>query len=356
MDDGTISLAGDVMIRTPGLVRQAAGESGFAAALGELARSDLAIGNLEIPLSCRGYRVPKTSSLRADPAVIDDVAALGFGAVTLANNHLMDFGPDAMRDTIAACDQAVIAHCGAGMDLDAALAPTWLSAGARRIALISVACTLPVESEAGPGKPGIAPLRVRFSFEIDPNLLAEQPGTMPWVHSEAVIEDRERVGRVIGACGTAGADAVVVGIHWGVPSYWLSPYQGLLCEYQRPLARALIDAGADVVCGHHAHQLHPIEVYRGKPIFYSLGNFVFESPGDYSFMEPESLIARVTLGARLGCELVPIVLDARGLPRRAVGDEATAVLEKVRRLSQPFATRVDITNDVAVVAIADGAW
>ncbi|MGH2558972.1 MAG: CapA family protein [Thermomicrobiales bacterium] len=349
----SICLVGDVMIRTPGLVRESAGEPGLDVVCRELDEAHIAIGNLEIPLSRRGYRVPKTVNLRADPAVSDDVAALGFDAVTLANNHLMDFGPEAMLDTLAACDRVGIARCGAGTDLDAAMSPAWLDAGGPRVALLSVACTLPVESEAGPEKAGIAPLRVRFSFEVDPNLLSEQPGTMPWVHSWAVAEDQDRVCRAIAACRERGADIVLVGMHWGVPSFWLSPYQGLICEYQQPLAHALIDAGADAICGHHAHQLHPIEVYRGKPIFYSLGNFLFESPGDYSFMEPESVIARLTIGDGIRCDLIPIMLDDRGLPRRVWGDEAMAVLAKARFLSAPFATEMDITQDVGAVQLTN---
>jgi poly-gamma-glutamate synthesis protein (capsule biosynthesis protein) len=346
---GSISLVGDVMVRTPGFVCEAIGEPRFDAACRALTSGDRAVGNLEIPLSRRGYRVPKTVNLRAEPEVIDDIAALGLNVVSLANNHLMDFGPEAMLDTVAACDAVGIKRCGAGVDVDAALAPAWIAVGKQRVAVISVACTLPVESEAGPGKPGIAPLRVRFAFEIDPNLLAEQPGTVPWVHSHAIQEDQERVCRAVEQCHADGADVVVVAIHWGVPSHWLSPYQGLICEYQQPLAHALIDAGADVICGHHAHQLHPIELYRGKPIFYSLGNFVFQGLGDYAFMGRESVIAQLTLDECPRIELIPLMLGEQGLPRRAIEGEAKRVLNSLRELSLGFGTEIDITRDYAVV-------
>ena len=305
----SIGVAGDLMIRTPGLVGRYEGDPGFAAMRRELRRSQAVVANLEIPLSRRGAPVPKTVNLRADPAVIDDVRALGVDAVSLANNHMMDFGAAAMLDTLATCDGAGRRRCGAGADVDAALAPTWLAADGGRIALLSVSCTLPIESDAGVNRPGIAPLRVRFAFEADVNLLAEQPGTMPWVRSWAVEIDRDRFCTVIEDCRRQGADAIVVAIHWGVPSYWLSPYQGLLAEYQQPLAHALIEAGADAICGHHPHQLHPIEVYNGKPIFYSLGNFVFEQPGQYGFMDPDSVLARLTFGDRPGCEVVPLRLN-----------------------------------------------
>lgn len=348
----TLAIVGDLMIRTPGLVGRSAGDPAFAAMLGELGRSEAVVANLEIPLSRRGVPVPKTVNLRADPAVIDDVKALGIDAVTLANNHIMDYGAAAMLDTVAACDGVGLLHCGAGADLDAALAPAWLTVGGGRVALLSVSCTLPIESDAGESRPGIAPLRVRFAFEADVNLLAEQPGTVPWVHSWAVETDRDRVCAAIDDCRRQGADAVVVAIHWGVPSYWLSPYQGLLAEYQQPLAHALIEAGADAVCGHHAHHLHPIEVFQGKPICYSLGNFVFEGPGQYGFMAPESVIVRLSFGDRPRCEIVPLRLNDEGLPLLADGGDGDAVLAKVRRLSAPFGTEIVIEGGVATVGVA----
>jgi len=134
----------------------------------------------------------------------------------------------------------------------------------------------------------------------------------------------------------AESDYVIVAVHWGVPAYWLSPHQGLLAAYQQPLAHALVEAGADLVCGHHAHALHPIEVYRGKPIFYSLGNFMFEAPR--AFMEPESVIVSLTLGDHPSIEITPLLLDERGVPRRVEATDAAAVLDKVERLSVPFGT------------------
>jgi poly-gamma-glutamate synthesis protein (capsule biosynthesis protein) len=349
----SIGVVGDLMIRTPGLVGRFEDDHAFRALLEELRRSGPVVANLEVPLSRRGQPVPKTVNLRADPDVIEDVLALGVHAVTLANNHLMDYGADAMFDTLAACDRAGLARFGAGADLEAALAAVWLEADGRRIALLSVSCTLPIESDAGERRPGIAPLRVRFAFEADVNLQAEQPGTMPWVHSWAVEADRDRVCRAIAVCRGAGADAVVVAIHWGVPSYWLSPYQGLLAEYQRPLAHALIEAGADAVCGHHPHQLHPIEVYGGKPILYSLGNFLFEGPWTFGtmVMDSDSFIARLSFGDRIGCELVPLRLNENGVPIYAGGADGIAVLEKVRELSRPFGTEFEIRDGVAHVVL-----
>ena len=345
---GGITLIGDVMIETPTVRARRAQVPAFAAALSALASGDVAIANLEMPLSSRGYRVPKHSNLRSAPEIIDDIVAMELDAVSLANNHMMDYGPEALLDTLAACERVGLPACGAGKDLDAALAPVFLDSPSGRVGLLSVASTLPVESDAGVGKPGIVPIRVGFSFEIDSNLLVEQPGTMPIVHSWANAEDQARVCDAVGDLRQR-ADMVVVAIHWGVPPYWLSPHQGLLAEYQQPLGRALIEAGADVVCGHHAHVLHPIEIYNGRPILYSLGNFIFERPR--GFMEPESVVVRVIPGAPMGIELTPVWVDDEGFPLIATGACADAVLSKLEGLSTSFGTRFARSGDRARIVI-----
>jgi poly-gamma-glutamate synthesis protein (capsule biosynthesis protein) len=344
----TVSLVGDVVLRTPLARLRREDDQGFDAAVAELQAADLVLANLEIPLSRRGYRVPKMANLRADPEIIHEVRALGIDAVALANNHMMDYGPEAMLDTLAACDQAGIARCGAGVDLDAALEPARLEINGRRIALLNLSCTLPAESEAAPGKPGIAPLHVVSSYEVDPGIQLEQPGTMPVVHTWARPEDQERACRLVGSLREQ-ADTVIVAMHWGAPSHWLSPYQGLLAEYQTPLGHALIEAGADVVWGHHSHELDPIELYRGRLIFYGLGHFLLEEPWD--FMRPESVIARLTLAERPALELVPLHIDARGLPRLVTGDAAAGVLRQIAERSALFGTRLRIADDRAEVIL-----
>lgn len=353
MDNGTVSIAmvGDLMLRDRLARVRRSDDPGFAAAIAALGASDIVIANLEMPLSTRGSKMLKHSNLRSDPAVIDDVAAMGIDAVSLANNHMMDYGAEALIDTLAACDRAGIARCGAGANLTDAMQPAWLEAGGRRIALLSVASTLPLGSEAYDAMPGIAPLRVQFSLEIDTNLINEQPGTMPTVHSWARPEDQEMVCNAVRDLARE-ADLVIVAIHWGVPSWWLSPYQGLLATYQQPLGHALIDAGAGVIFGHHSHSLHGIEVYNGAPIFYSAGNFLFERPR--GFMEPESLIARIELSAsnELRIEIVPLMVDERGLPELATGTTAETVLRKLSALSEPFGTRFETGDDVASLTLA----
>ena len=116
-------------------------------------------------------------------------------------------------------------------------------------------------------------MRVRTRFETDVSITDEQPGTSPYVHTEVVGGDlAQAVTAVRDARGRS--DVVVVSVHWGVPPGWAAPFQGVLAGYQRPAAHALIDAGADLILGHHPHTLHGVEIYKDRPICYSLGNFI----------------------------------------------------------------------------------
>lgn len=340
----TVSFIGDVMVRTPLKRESSEARSAMQEVLAELRQSSLVIANLEMPLSRRGDPTPKFSNLRSDPEIIDDVASLGIDAVSLANNHAMDFGPLALIDTLAACDRAGIVRCGAGANLAEATAPVVLEADGCRIGLLAFACTAPLQSEAGPSKPGISVVPVQFSFEVDLTLHSEQPGTMPTVHTWIVKDGRDRVCRQVRELKQQ-VDLVVVAAHWGVPSFWNSPYLSLLAEYQQPLGHALIDAGADVIIGHHAHALHPIEWYRGKPIFYSLGNFLFEGSGSYPHMAPESMIVRLTLGDPARVELVPLMLNAGGFPTRVRDDAAAGVFALLTRLSESYGARISVAAD-----------
>lgn len=346
----SVSLLGDTRLATHCVVDRLPDDEGLRSTVAELRMSDLVIANLETPLSRRGHRIPKWANLRADPAMIDDVKALGVHAVTLANNHMLDYGVEAMEDTMATCEQAGIEHCGAGLDLDAALKPLWLRANEKRVALLSVASTLPNGCDAAPDKPGVAPLRVRFGFEVDAALMQEQPGMMPTVRTRVVRRDQELVCEQIRRV-RAEADLVILAIHWGVPEWWLSPQHGLLAEYQQPLGRAFIEAGADVVFGHHSHSLHPIEVYMGKPIFYSVGNFLFEFDRPRPFMERRTIIVEVKMGNVLAVEMVPLAHDDQGVPHRAVGAEAAEVLAKLVRISEPFGTTIRVEGDRASVVL-----
>jgi len=347
-----INLLSDLRPVTQGLIqRLRTDKPGLEALFTELLTSDIVIANLETPLSKRGNAVPKFRNLRSDPDVIEDVQALGIHAVTLANNHMMDYGPESLADTLAVCDRAGVRRCGAGMDLEEAFRPLIMEVKGFRIGILNLATTVPMGFDAGSGRPGIAPLRVNFSFEVDANFLVENPGAMPSVHTWVKPEEQASLCRRIKDL-KAAVDVALVSIHWGVPDFWMSPSRGILAQYQRSLAHAMIEAGADMVYGHHSHTLHPIEIHRAKPIFYSPGNFFFEFDYPRPYMERKSFLVKVSLDDKFGIDLIPLVHDDQGVPARAFEVEAKAVLDRLADLSAPFGTSMKIADDHASLVLS----
>ncbi len=238
--------------------------------------ADVAFGNLEVPLADRGHPADKLITLIAPPSVAAALPGMGLNVVSFANNHSLDYGIPALIQTIEVVEAAGVRLVGAGADLAAALLPAVTEQHGVKVAWLALASTLPPGSAATPERPGIAPLRVRTRFEVDVSITDEQPGTSPYVHTEVVGDDLAQAAAAVREARGL-ADVVVVSVHWGVPPGWAAPFQGVLAAYQRPTAHALIEAGADVILGHHPHTLHGVEVHKGRPIFYSLGNFMFHA-------------------------------------------------------------------------------
>lgn len=323
-----------------------------------LADADVAFTNLEAALTERQGGVDKLVTLRCDPLLATQVAEAGVDVCTVANNHTMDFGDGGLQDTLEALDREGVARVGAGRDLAEAESARVLERGGLRIACLGFACTLPNGCGAGPGRAGLAPIRVLSRFVIDPVSIDEDPGMAPFVETVVMPGDGERAARAVRSA-RAQADVVLVGIHWGVPNGWVPQSQGDLATYQRPLARSLVEAGADAVIGHHPHVLHGIEVIEGRPVFYSLGNFLFHTllEGDPALARPfpayswRSLRGDVNhLGGLAGlrwarpgapelAELLPVWLDERGDPELANGGNATHAMDRVERLSEELGTR-----------------
>jgi len=319
----TLAFVGDFMLE-----RRPDGEA-IDAVRELLAGADAAIANVDTVLSGLGTPVPKWANLHAPRAAAMDLAAMGVTLVTMANNHAMDFRAAGMLDTCRAYDEAGVRHAGAGENLAAALAPVRLPVAGMDVAVFSVACTLPPESAAGPDSPGIAPLRVRYAFQVDESLMPEQPGTVPEVRTWVDEGDLARVRQAIDAVRPE-VDAVVVVVHWGVPAPWRAPAHPVLQDYQQPLGRALIEAGADAVIGNHAHELHGIELYHDRPIAYCLGNFYIDTIAKYPWMGRASVVLRLVLQAEgpPQVEIVPELLDEDGVPRRDPAATAIALLHE----------------------------
>jgi len=221
--------------------------------------ADLAIGHLEVPHTVRGAEL--AADVPAPGAPPENLAALaraGFDAVTLAGNHIADCGAQGIADTIAELERIGIAHTGAGANLDAARRPALLSAGGRRIALLAYNCVGPEASWATAERAGCNYLRVQTSDGSPVKPTAPLQSVAP----EALEQLRADI-----AAARRDAGLVIVALHKGIVH---TPAK--LAPYERPLAEAAIDAGADLVIGHHAHILRGIELYRGKPIFHGIGN------------------------------------------------------------------------------------
>lgn len=316
--------------------------TGYRSVLAILNSADITFGNLEVCLSKQGYPTEKLVNLRADPSLAGEVKNLGFDVVSLANNHTMDFGHPGLFETIDALDRRGIPHVGAGKDLKAAMSPVFFNRNNTRISFIGVSSCLALGAEAAGSRPGLAPIRVTTAYEVDPTTLQEQPGTPPVVRTFQREEDVKRLQATIQKA-RGHSDHVIVSIHWGVA------YQDDLAEYQRPLAHSMIEAGADVVIGHHPHVPHGLETYRGGLIFYSLGNFIMKYQrmgklvkylhGIGIQMEHtnsnETFIVRIRLSAadRHGCEIIPISIDAQGLPQLAGSPAGKRIVQRLNRLS-----------------------
>ena len=253
-----------------------------------LSDADVAFGNLETPLTARGARAEKAATHRAHPDRMSDVHAFGFDVVTLANNHMLDYGVQGLEDTLDVVKRAGIVSVGAGMDRTSALRPAIRPTSRGAIGFIGLCAALPPGFAATDERPGIAPLRVTQSVAIDPAIQQEQPGGAPFMHTTAHAPD---VAAACDAVRAARRDArfVVVALHWGIPHGFAARSYGVLAEYQRPVAHALVDAGADLVVGHHPHVVHPLERYKSGLIAYSLGNYVFHSWGHFARPGPAEL-------------------------------------------------------------------
>lgn len=306
----TISAVGDFMIQhrpdRPKLDRVRSLVSGV----------DIAIANVDTVLSDHGQPSPKWANLRGPRDVVHDIRAMGFDVVTMANNHAMDFRAEGMLDMRAAYLEAGIKPIGGGSTLAEASEPASFVVDGRTVTLLSLACTLPPDSAAGPTWPGIAPVKIHQAYAFDESLAMEQPCSMPDVIGRLDGADLQRACADIRVAKT-GADIVIAAVHWGVPAPWRAPIHPVIQEYQRSLGHALIDAGADAIIGNHAHELHGFEFYKEKPIAYCLGNFWIDSISNWGWMGRETVVLRLSFppeGAP-GVEISSVILDDDGWPQ-----------------------------------------
>ncbi len=343
-------------------------DSFFDPARDTLSGADVVVGHVEVPHSRRGGDAVFSTDVPARPSDPDNLAALGkagFTVATLAGNHIADAGPSGVEDTVRTLQGLGIATAGAGMNLDEARRPAVVEAGGRRVGILSYNCVGPRESWARPSKPGCAFVNVLTHYELD----HASPGGSPSVYTFCTPESLEEMRSDIGDLRPT-VDVVVVAFHKGI-----GHVRARLAMYEREVSRAALDAGADIVVGHHAHIMRGVELYKGKPIYHGLGNFVTVtralSPSNpdtpeaaawarrrvelFGFLpdpamptypfNPESrntAIAECVIGdeGAIEASLIPCWIDDRARPVPVTGDEGTRVVDYIDAIGREagFAT------------------
>jgi poly-gamma-glutamate capsule biosynthesis protein CapA/YwtB (metallophosphatase superfamily) len=315
----TLALAGDTMLGrgvAEALTEQPP-DSLVATEVAEIARAaDLFVLNLECCISERGSPWPapgKPFFFRAPPAAVETLRHLGVSCVTLANNHALDFGEDALADTLAHLEGSGIAVVGAGPDVERARRPAVLEADGMRLAVLGLA-DHPADFAAAPDRPGVAFADLRHELPT-------------WI------------GETISA---TDADSILVTPHWG-PNMTTEPV-----PHVRRAADDLLAAGAMLVAGHSAHVFHGVD---GRVLF-DLGDFLDDYAVDPALRNDLGVLWLVTLDERgpVAVEAVPVRLDYC-FTRLADGEDEAWIRARLRRACEAMGTDVTDVNGHLRVAL-----
>ncbi|MDI6739154.1 MAG: CapA family protein [Candidatus Edwardsbacteria bacterium] len=309
----TIAAVGDVMLggSMAATVRAKGADYPFDRTRDILTRADIAIGNLEAPFGAKGKAFKKRFTFMVPPKHAAALRNAGFDVMALANNHIMDFGTEPLKTTLSLLDSLGIGHSGAGMDAAQARKPAMVERNGVKAAFLSYSRVHPTQFWAGRKKPGTA--------AADPASLAAD-----------VKQAKQQ------------AKLVVVSFHWG------AELMDRPKEYQVRLAHAAIDAGADLVLGHHPHVLQGLELYKGKLIAYSLGNFAFGS-GSRRCTESVILLTEFRNDSLKSVAAVPLCVDNHRVnyqPAPVSGVEGRRILKHLNAISRPFGFNLGIADSM----------
>jgi len=310
-EDFSILATGDV-----GALRSDLG-SMFAGVRPLLRRGAVTFGQLETTISDRGSMAPNARlAMRAPPGLAPVLRDAGYTMMSFAGNHCLDYGYEAFGDTRRLMAEAGIALGGAGDGLDEATGPVYQRVNGTVVALIAASSILPEGYAASADRAGCAPMRAHTIYE---QIEMDQPGTPARIRTRA---DRLDLDRLIAAVRQARtlAQVVLVSLHWGIHMV-----RGSLADYQREVASAVIAAGADAILGHHPHLMKGVGFIRGKPVFYSLGNFAIEQPHvwDPTIVETDSFRHLVSLNPAWSMEesyMLPEETRITGVAELVVAD------------------------------------
>jgi poly-gamma-glutamate synthesis protein (capsule biosynthesis protein) len=323
----------------------------FARVAPTLRGADFLFGNLE----CCLYAPPAERSLAdegfyAPPAAGEALTLAGFHALGTANN--VNYGPEAITHSLRELDRLGIAHTGSGADQASAHSPAIVERKSMRFGVLQrTSVYWPTNHEAAEHSAGVAVIRGHTAYQVPAHKTRPEippmnrpgipPAILTWADPRYLARFREEI-----AALRTQADWVIASHHWGL-------FQEVL-EYMREIAHAAIDAGADAVVGHGPHFVLPVEVYKGRPIFYGMGNFSFHTGhGGRRHGDWVGLLARVVLEER---SIRRIALrfvrhnDRNETLLRTPGEEPEAMRDLTER-SAPFGTRITVEGDEAVVAL-----
>ena len=337
-----LNLLGQALIRSD---LRAAPWPGLAELAAMLARADLCFSDLETAIRSPSAEAPTRDGVflhAADPAVLDCLDDLSVRLLATANNHVWDLGSGGVVGMLDELDRRDLTHAGAGADLAAAVAPAYRTTVGGTVALVAAASgAVRPGAAASPTRAGINELRRGSDGRLHPADLA----------------------RILAAIAEAAGNAdIVLAYHH---NHLLDGAGRQTPRWQRDFAHLCLEAGASLYASHGAPRLHGIEIYRGRPIFYDLGNLIFQTAtaeGHYDDAAWQSVVAecRFAGGQFQQMTLTPLQLNSRGLggagdlatrgrPSIAKGAGAGAILDRLIELSKPFGTAIEREGDTAIL-------
>jgi poly-gamma-glutamate capsule biosynthesis protein CapA/YwtB (metallophosphatase superfamily) len=368
------TVAGQSMIRSDFRVHT----PNEVAAISPLLKGDVIFTNFEATVVEKGQSLQDGRFL-SPPEALDALKALGFNLLALSDNHSFDLKVSGVQNTLREVKSRNIVHAGIGNNLEEAAAPGYLKTPKGTVALVAMASGLIAEGgSATATRPGVNELRIEAGGKPNESttVLPPEPGNEP------NAEDKQRI---LGSIREARqhADFVVVYEHNHV--FLNRPFGALFSEelperlapadWLKKWTHEEIDAGADIIVMHGAPLIHGVEIYHNRPIFYDLGNFIFNvPPTNIQLDEPinwESVVAHVEFqGKNLqAITFQPIVmnkigqgepdlhdehtnnlfLQTRGLPTLATGEKGVYILQRLADSSRPFGTKVEVKGDTAEI-------
>ena len=351
MSDVNMVLVGDAFVGRPDP------DSAFASAQHLLKDADIAFCNLETVVADAKYLDPHDHDYhpRTDEWMLASYVKAGFNVVNLANNPSMWHGLGPFLRCLDLLDDAGIVQGGGGRNLAEARKPAIIERNGTKVAFVCRASVCDPVAAATEDKGGIAYYRVKTFYE--PRLRVHHvPGSPPIIHTvpdrgadRAALEEDIQAAR-------EQADVVIVSWHWGVSP--ATGGSGELVEYQTEMGHFAIDAGADMVAGHHPHVTQPIEVYKGKPIFYSLGNFVHDMhyQQGISHTKLKAMLVRCHIhdGKIQRLSFVPGLYQGNGPPDFFQPSQAPNIVQHMQEMSAPFGTQFEAGEDDVIIVLGDG--